>query len=73
MPPFAFEIDESESAMVRPALMKVALLNAACEAMAHMVDIVKREDRVVITFDRDVPQARIVEWLAAKMAMRGVA
>lgn len=73
MPPFAFSIDESENAMVQPALLKVALLNAACDAKAHIVDVVKRAEAVVITFDRDVPQESIVGWLAAKMQMRGVA
>lgn len=67
MPPVAFEIDESTDALVRPGLMKVALYNAAFDVRARVVEICRSTARTVITFDRDVPQALIVDKLAAKM------
>lgn len=67
MPPFAFEVQESSEALVRPGLMKVALLNAAFDVRAHILTVTRSVDKTVIIFDRDVPQSLIVEKLAEKM------
>ncbi len=67
MPPFASAVDETPEALVRPALMKVALLNAAADVRARIVRIAKTTASTVIEFDRDVPQALIVEKLAGKL------
>ncbi len=69
MPPFAFKVDESPDALVRPGLMKVALLHAAFDVRARMVKIDKTAEATVIEFDRDVPQALIVEKLATKLGV----